>query len=98
MDEISFKIQLGLILPRMKDKIGKELSVIVEELVDIVKEGMRTEDNFDMAPIREIIMKDFEIFLDDCILPDIEAKVNPAVEEEEEVAENEEQVIEEEVA
>ncbi len=81
MDEISFKIQLGLILPRMKEKIGSELTNIVEELVDIVKQGMRAEDEFEMAPIKEIIMKDFEIFLDDAILPDIEKKVNPPEEE-----------------
>lgn len=36
-------------------------------------------------------MKDFEIFLDDSILPDIEKKINPPAEEEEETGEGEEE-------
>lgn len=96
MDEISFKIQLGLILPRMKDKIGKDLTSIVNELVDIVQAGSREEDSFEMAPIKEIIMKDFEIFLDDHIIPEIEAKHKPEEAEEADAAEDAE--LEEEVA
>jgi len=34
-----------------------------------------------MEPVKEMIMKDFEIFLTDCILPGVEKKLSPPVEE-----------------
>jgi hypothetical protein len=44
-----------------------------------------------MEPVKEMIMKDIDIFLTDCILPDIEKKYAPppAVEAAEESAEAE---------
>ena len=99
-DDIAFKIQLGLILPKLKEKVSKEMSEIIEELAGIVKAGSLEEDNVPMDQVKEIIMKDLEIFLDDSILPEIDKKLNPPEEkveeaegeagEEEESAETEE--------
>ena len=96
-DDLAFRIQLGIILPKMKDKIAGDFSKIVEELVDILKAGTREGEELSMEPIKEIVMKDFEIFLDDSILPAIEAKLAPAEEEgAAEVAKEEEEAEEEE--
>jgi hypothetical protein len=86
-DDIAFKIQLGLILPKLKDKISGDMSAIIEELAEIVKAGSLGEGNVPMDAVKEIIMKDLEIFLDESILPDIDKKLNPP---EEETAETEE--------
>jgi hypothetical protein len=86
-DDIAFKIQLGLILPKLKDKVSKEMSTIIEELAEIVKAGSLEENKVPMDAVKEIIMKDLEIFLDESILPDIDKKLNPP---EEEAAEPEE--------
>ena len=75
--DIAFKIQLGLILPKLKEKVSKEMSEIIEELANIVKAGSLEEDNVPMDQVKEIIMKDLEIFLDDSILPEIDKKLNP---------------------
>ena len=76
-DDIAFKIQLGLILPKLKEKVAKEMSEIIEELANIVKAGSLEENNVPMDQVKEIIMKDLEIFLDDSILPDIDKRLNP---------------------
>ena len=68
-DDIAFKIQLGLILPKLKEKVSKEMSEIIEELANIVKAGSLKDNNVPMDQVKEIIMKDLEIFLDDSILP-----------------------------
>ncbi|PVZ64353.1 hypothetical protein [Pelagibaculum spongiae] len=81
-DDIAFKIQLGLILPKLKDKLAPDLTEIIKELVGIVSAGSLDEDEaFDLAPIKEIIMKDLEIFLDKEILPPIQAELTPPEEE-----------------
>lgn len=83
-EDLAFRIQLGIILPKMKETIAGDLSKIVDELVDILKAGTREGEDLSIEPIKEIIMKDLEIFLDDCILPDVEAKLKPPEEEKEE--------------
>lgn len=92
-DDIAFKIQLGLILPKLKQKVSKEMSEIIEELAQIVKAGSLGEGKVPMDAVKEIIMKDLEIFLDDSILPEIDKKLNPpeekAQEPEEEAEEGE---------
>ncbi len=88
-EELAFRIQLGITLPKMKEQIAGNLSKIVEELVDILKAGSREGEELAIEPIKEIIMKDLEIFLDDCILPDIEKKLKPPEEEKEEEEEGE---------
>ena len=82
-DDIAFKIQLGLILPKLQEKISGELSMIIEELAQIVKAGSIGEGEVPMESVKEIIMKDLEIFLDESILPEIDKKLNPPEPEEE---------------
>lgn len=94
-DDIAFKIQLGLILPKLEEKVAKEMSAIIEELAEIVKAGSLKENKVPMDAVKEIIMKDLEIFLDESILPDIDRKLNPP---EEEAAETEEKAEESEGA
>ena len=89
-EELAFRIQLGITLPKLKEQIAGNLSTIVEELVDILKAGSREGEELSMEPIKEIVMKDLEIFLDDCILPDIEKKLKPPEEEKAEEGEAEE--------
>ncbi len=80
-EDLAFRIQLGIILPKLKEKIAPSISEIVEELIAILKEGTREGEELELGPVKEMFMKDFEIFLDDEILPDIEKKINPPVEE-----------------
>ncbi|QFY43682.1 hypothetical protein F6R98_14475 [Candidatus Methylospira mobilis] len=86
-DDLAFKIQLGVILPKMKEKLTTELSSIVEDVVKIVQAGNRAGEVFEMEPVKQIILKDFDIFLTDCILPEIERKLAPAPVEEASAAE-----------
>jgi hypothetical protein len=80
-EDIAFKIQLGVILPKMKEKLATEVTAIVEEIAGFANAGIRDGDQFEMEPVKEMIMKDFEIFLTDCILPGVEKKLSPPVEE-----------------
>ena len=80
-EDLAFKIQLGVILPKMKEKLSAEVSVIVEDVVNIVQAGTRADEEFSMDPVKEMIMKDFDIFLTDCILPELEKKLAPPEEE-----------------
>ena len=57
------------------------MSAIIEELAEIVKAGQLEEKKVPMDAVKEIIMKDLEIFLDESILPDIDKKLNPPEEE-----------------
>ncbi|MET4694778.1 hypothetical protein [Endozoicomonas lisbonensis] len=82
-EDIAFKIQLGLILPKLKDKLSSDLTDIVRELVQIVSAGSIEDDDApDIDSVKEVIMKDLEIFLDKEIFPVIEAEMKPAQEDE----------------
>jgi hypothetical protein len=89
-EDIAFKIQLGLILPKLKEKISGDLSAIIEELAGIVKAGTLEDNKVPLDAVKEIIMKDLEIFLDDSILPEIDKKLNPPEEKTEEAEAEEE--------
>ncbi|WP_234393670.1 hypothetical protein, partial [Allofrancisella guangzhouensis] len=69
MDNIAFKIQLGVILPKMEEKISNSTLEIFDELVGFVKSGEVDGEEVNVAEIREILIKDFEIFLDKKIIP-----------------------------
>ena len=87
-DDIAFKIQLGIILPKLKDTVGDNLSSIIEELVSILSYGtLEGEDKVELSAVKEIIMKDIEIFLDNDVLPALDAKLNPPEPEPEAAAE-----------
>jgi len=94
-EDLAFRIQLGVILPKMKETIAGDLGKIVNELVDILKAGTREGEELSIEPIKEIIMKDLEILLDDFILPDDEAKLKPPEEAPEEAREEAEEEAEE---
>jgi hypothetical protein len=94
-EDLVFRIQLGVILPKLKETIAADLGKIIEELVGILQAGTRGGEELEIEPIKQIVMQDLEILLDDAILPDIEQKLKPpeeaAEEEEEEAAEEEEE-------
>ncbi|MEL7469054.1 MAG: hypothetical protein AAFN27_11405 [Pseudomonadota bacterium] len=77
MEDFAFKIQLGLILPKIKSQIGSGLSEITDELVNIVQAGADEGEQIDLAMVKETMMKDLEIFLDRDIMPAIDARLNP---------------------
>ncbi len=99
-EDLAFRIQLGVILPKMKETIAADLSKIIEELVGILQAGTRAGEELEIEPVKQIVMQDLEILLDDVILPEVEKKLKPAEEEveEEEAAEEEEEATEEEEA
>lgn len=98
-DDIAFKIQLGIILPKLKDTVGDNLSNIIEELVSILSYGtLEGEDKVELSAVKEIIMKDIEIFLDNDVLPALDAKLNPPEPEAEVNEESAEEAVAEEVA
>lgn len=86
-EDIAFRIQLGIILPKLKEKVASDLSGIVEELVTIVQAGTLAGDQVSLDDVKALLMKDLEIFLDDTIFPPLEAKLAPP---QEPVAESEE--------
>ena len=80
-DDLAFRIQLGIVLPKMKEQIGPALNTIVGELVDILRMGTRDGEELTVDPIKEILMKDFEIFIDENVMPHVEKKIAPPAEE-----------------
>ena len=81
-EDLAFRIQLGIVLPKMKEKIGSEFGAIVNELVGILQSGTREGEELEAGPIKEIIMKDFEIFIDEAIMPEVEKQIAPPPAEE----------------
>lgn len=69
MDNLAFKIQLGVILPKLDEKISKSTLDIFEELVGFVQSGEVDGEEINVEEIKEILVKDFEIFLDKKIIP-----------------------------
>ncbi len=86
-EDIAFRIQLGIILPKLKDKVAGDISSILEELVTIVQAGTLGDEEVSLESVKEIFMKDLEIFLDDAIFPAIEQKLNPIQDAPDEAAE-----------
>lgn len=77
MEDFAFKIQLGLILPKIKDGIGSGLAEITDELVNIVQAGLGEDEKVDVGMVKETMMKDLEIYLDRHVVPAIDARINP---------------------
>ncbi len=77
MEDFAFKIQLGLILPKIKDKIGSGMAEITDELVAIVQAGLGDDEKVDLSMIKDTMMKDLEIFMDRNVLPAVDARLNP---------------------
>ena len=80
-EDLAFRIQLGLILPKIQKNIGDHLRGICEEVVDIVNAGSVGDDTVDLDEVKQIIMKDLEIHLDTDIFPALKQKYSPSDEE-----------------
>ena len=76
-DDVAFRIQLGLILPKITSSIGDNLTEIVEELVGIVQAGTVEGEEVDLDAVKGVIMKDLEIFLDKSVFPALAEKLAP---------------------
>jgi hypothetical protein len=95
-EDIAFKIQLGVILPKLKQTVSKNISTIIEEHVTLLREGtLANEEPTSMEDIKGLIMQSLEIFLDNDVLPEIDKKFNP-VEDVPEVAGSAEEAAEKE--
>ena len=80
-EDVSFRIQLGLILPKIKEKVGSDLCAIVQELADILQSGNvegESDIETDLAAIKEIFLKDMEIYLDKEVMPVISQSLQSA--------------------
>lgn len=87
-DNIAFKIQLGIMLPKLKSTIQTNLTSIIEDHINLVKEGtLEGEEAPSLDDVKVLVMQSLEIFLDNVVLPSIDAKINPAVVEEEVIIE-----------
>lgn len=92
MDNLAFKIQLGVILPKLEEKISKSTLEIFDELVGFVQSGEVEGQDINVEEIKEILVKDFEIFLDKKIIPKSQKlKKEEASEETEEASEETEE-------
>ena len=81
-EDIVFKFQLGLILPKLRDSVGEALGNIVSELVDSVNAGRLGDDApVGMDEVKQLIMQDIEIFLDNEILPSVQKKLEDSGDE-----------------
>ena len=77
-EDIAFKIQLGLVLPKLEEQLAPSLTGIIEEVMDHLKKGtLAEEEGPTPQDVKELILKDLEIFLDNSILPAIAAKNAP---------------------
>ncbi len=90
-EDIVAKIQLGLILPKLKEKVQRELTSIIEEqIIGHSKNGVLDgEDPISIEAVKEVVMQNLETFLDRVVLPPIDKKFNPPVEKKEGEAEPE---------
>jgi len=78
-DDIAFKIQLGLVLPKLEEQLASSLTSIIEEVMAHLKKGTLAEEEGPTTDeVKDLILKDLEIFLDNSILPAIAEKNKPA--------------------
>ncbi|CAH0536062.1 hypothetical protein [Vibrio marisflavi] len=96
MSDIAFQIQLGLILPKLRSTVKDQMLSISEELGTIVQAGNVEGGDVDLAAVKEVLMKSIETFVDQDIVPALDAKLNPPADEP--VAEASEEAAEEEPA
>lgn len=84
-EDIAFQIQLGIVLPKLKEKLTDNVLAIVEELACTISAGS-TEQNspFPLEEAKNIFLKDFEIFIDRSIMPSIRDKYLKSINQPEE--------------
>ena len=80
-EDIVSKIQLGLILPKLKEKVQGELTTIIEEqIIGHSKNGtLDDEEPVTIEAVKAVVMQNLETFLDKVVLPPIDKKINPSV-------------------
>jgi len=89
-DDISFKIQLGLVLPQMEKELGDKIYEISKNISETIKAGsVEDAQDFPIDEVKNIFMQDIEIFFDKNILPKIKEEFVPAAAEEPENEETE---------
>ncbi|BFM48691.1 hypothetical protein [Marinomonas sp. THO17] len=92
-DDIAFKIQLGLVLPKLDAQLKASLGEILEEIMDYLSKGTFADDETPtLDEVKALFLQDLEIYLDKTLLPALDAKRNPPAEPvaEEEASEAEE--------
>ena len=62
-------------------KLGHGFTRIITDLKNLIEQKRSMSVVKIMDAVKEIIMKDLEIFLDESILPEIDKKLNPPEEE-----------------
>lgn len=93
-DDIAFKIQLGLVLPKLNAELSDSLSAIIEEVMVHLQQGtLAGQEPVAIADVKALFMQNLEIFLDTTVLPPLELKFKPV-----EVEVEAETAVEEEVA
>jgi len=77
-DDIAFKIQLGLVLPKLNAELGDSLSAIVEEVMVHLQQGtLAGQEPVNIDDVKALFMQNLEIFLDTTVLPPLELKFKP---------------------
>ncbi|RBO81904.1 hypothetical protein [Marinomonas aquiplantarum] len=77
-DDIAFKIQLGLVLPKLDEQLKDPVTGILEEILDYLSKGtLPGEEKPTLEDVKALFMQDLDIFLDKTVLPAIDAKLNP---------------------
>jgi hypothetical protein len=79
-EDLAFRIQLGVILPKIREKMTADMTEIAEDVVRFVSAGSQNGETIEVDPIKEMIIKDLEIFLSGEILPAVMKKYTPAPE------------------
>jgi len=78
--DIAFKIQLGMVLPKLNAQLTDSLSAIVEEVMVHLKDGtLAAEESVNIDDVKALFMQNLEIFLDTTVLPPLDKKFNPVV-------------------
>ncbi len=80
-EDIVSKIQLGLILHKLKEKVQAELTSIIEEqIIGHSKNGtLEGEEPISIEAVKAVAMQNLKTFLDNVVLPPIDKKINPSV-------------------
>lgn len=84
-EDIAFQIQLGIVLPKLKEKLTDSVLAIVEELACTISAGsMEQNSPFPLEEAKSIFLKDFEIFIDRSIMPSIKDRYFQSISQPEE--------------
>lgn len=94
MDNLAFKIQLGVILPQLEEKMSAATLEIFDNLLGFVQAGEVEGGEINVDEVKEILVKDFEIFLDKKVIPQ-SGKLQKSLDEEQSESDEEPKLEEE---